>query len=138
MSRDRNSNDKPKKQRISKISNSGSSRPAASRARAPKKEKPEDQKPAKEAKAREPRLLSQSEAKSYEKTFDRPVYRKPAGKRTGKSFDKSAKFVKGDGSARPTKLFKNYERPQDDGEKTRSYVQKRRLEKLSKEVPKET
>ena len=82
MSRDRNSNDKPKKVRISKISNSGSSRPAASRARAPKSENSDEKKP---AKTREPRLMSQAEAKSYEKTFDRPVSRKPAGKRIGKS-----------------------------------------------------
>ncbi|QNS42208.1 rRNA pseudouridine synthase [Chryseobacterium manosquense] len=135
MSRDRNSNDKPKKPRISKISNSGSSRPAASRARAPKSENSEEKKP---AKTREPRLMSQAEAKSYEKTFDRPVSRKPAGKRIGKSFDKDAKFSKGDQKARPTKLFKNYERPLGENEKTRSFVQKRRFDKLAKETPKES
>ena len=108
MSRDRNSNDKPKKVRISKISNSGSSRPAASRARAPKSENSDEKKP---AKTREPRLMSQSEAKSYEKTFDRPASRKPVGKRVGKSTDKDGKFSKGDGKSRGPKLFKNYERP---------------------------
>lgn len=61
--------------------------------------------------------MSQAEAKSYEKTFDRPVSRKPAGKRIGKSFDKDAKFSKGDQKARPTKLFKNYERPLGENEK---------------------
>ena len=135
MSRDRNSNDKPKKVRISKISNSGSSRPAASRARAPKSENSDEKKP---AKTREPRLMSQAEAKSYEKTFDRPVSRKPAGKRIGKSFDNDAKFSKGDQKARPTKLFKNYERPLGENEKTRSFVQKRRFDKLAKETPKES
>ena len=138
MSRDRNSNNKPKKVRISKISNSGSSRPAPSRARAPKPENTEDRKPAKEPKApREPRLMSQSEAKSYEKTFDRPVSRKPVGKRVGKSTDKDRKFVKGDNKSHTTKLFKNYERPEAEGERTRSFVQKRRFDKLAKEVPKE-
>ena len=135
MSRDRNSNDKPKKVRISKISNSGSSRPAASRARAPKSENSDEKKP---AKTREPRLMSQAEAKSYEKTFDRPVSRKPAGKRIGKSFDNDAKFSKGDQKARPTKLFKNYERPLGEKEKTRTFVQKRRFDKLAKETPKES
>ena len=135
MSRDRNSNDKPKKVRISKISNSGSSRPAASRARAPKSENSDEKKP---AKTREPRLMSQAEAKSYEKTFDRPVSRKPAGKRIGKSFDNDAKFSKGDQKARPTKLFKNYERPVGENEKTRTFVQKRRFDKLAKETPKES
>ncbi|MGZ5209984.1 MAG: pseudouridine synthase [Kaistella sp.] len=139
MSRDRNSNNKPKKVRISKISNSGSSRPAPSRARAPKPENTEDRKPAKEPKApREPRLMSQSEAKSYEKTFDRPVSRKPVGKRVGKSTDKDGKFVKRENKTRTTKLFKNYERPEAEGERTRSFVQKRRFDKLAKEVPKET
>ena len=135
MSRDRNSNDKPKKVRISKISNSGSSRPAASRARAPKSENSDEKKP---AKTREPRLMSQAEAKSYEKTFDRPVSRKPAGKRIGKSFDNDAKFSKGDQKARPTKLFKNYERPLGEKEKSRTFVQKRRFDKLAKETPKES
>lgn len=135
MSRDRNSKDKPKKPRISKISNSGSSRPAASRARAPKSENSEEKKP---AKTRELRLMSQAEAKSYEKTFDRPVSRKPAGKRIGKSFNKDAKFAKGDQKASYSKLFKNYERPVGENEKTRSFVQKRRFDKLAKETPKES
>ena len=137
MSRDRKTTSnrikKAKPQRISKISNSGSPKPKTTRA--PRSEKPEE---AKEPKApREPRLMSQSEAKSYEKTFDRPVSRKPAGRRVGKSFDKDSKFEKGS-SKSGTKLFKNYERPQDESEKTRSFVQKRRFEKIAKEVPKET
>lgn len=138
MSRDRNSNNKPKKVRISKISNSGSSRPAPSRSRAPKPENTEDRKPAKEPKKpREPRLMSQSEAKSFEKTFDKSASRKPAGKRSGKSFDTRDKYEKGDRKS-GTKLFKNYERPQGENEKTRSFVQKRRFDKLAKETPKES
>lgn len=143
MSRDRKTNSnrikKAKPQRISKISNAGSSRPAPSRSRAPKPENAADSEEKKSSKApREPRLMSQSEAKSYEKTFDRPVSRKTPGKRVGKSFDTREKYEKGDNKFGPKKLFKNYERPQDEGEKTRSFVQKRRFDKLAKEVPKET
>lgn len=133
MSRDRNSKSKPK--RISKISNSGSpSKPRTQKSARPRVEKSEE---SKEPKApREPRLMSQSEAKSYEKSFDRTS--KPTGKRSGKSFDTRDKYVKGDSKFGGKKLFKNYVRPEDEGEKTRSFVQKRRFDKLAKEVPKET
>lgn len=136
MSRDRKTSSnrikKAKPQRISKISNAGSTTRKTTRT-----PRPESSEASKEPKApREPRLMSQSEAKSYEKTFDKPVSRKPVGKRVGKSFGPS-KFSKD--SAKPgTKLFKNYERPESEGEKTRSFVQKRRFEKIAKEVPKET
>lgn len=136
MSRDKKTSSnrikKAKPQKISKISNSGSAKPAPSRAK--KNEKPAEkiEKP-----AREPRLMSQSEAKTYEKTLDKTA-RKPAGKRTGKSFDASKKYENGDRKSGSTKLFKNYERPKDEGEKTRSFVQKRRFDKLAKEVPKES
>lgn len=136
MSRDRKTSSnrikKAKPQRISKISNAGSTTRKTTRT-----PRPESSEAPKEPKApREPRLMSQSEAKSYEKTFDKPVSRKPVGKRVGKSFGPS-KFSK-DGAKPGTKLFKNYERPESEGEKTRSFVQKRRFEKIAKEVPKET
>ena len=130
MSRDSNGNKKP---RISKISNSGSSpKPRATKSARPRDEKSEEKKAAKEPKApREPRLMSQAEAKSYEKTFDKPASRK-MGKRIGKSFDKS-----------PTKsgVKKPYKKPfvpVDEAAKTRSFVQKRRFDKLAKETPKES
>ncbi len=129
MSRDRNSKSKP--QRISKISNSGNSaKPNLRKSTRPKTEKSEDSKESSSTKApREPRLMSQSEAKSYEKTFN-----KTAGKRTGKTFDSAKKFDKGPKKTDYKKPFKAL----DEGEKTRSYVQKRRFDKLAKETPKDT
>ncbi|WP_233702005.1 pseudouridine synthase [Kaistella palustris] len=127
MSRDRNSNDKPKK---SRISSAGRSKPTA--ARAPKVEKTEEKK---SKPAREPRLMSESEARSFEKSFSKTG--KPTGKRSGKSFDTRSKYEKGDSKFGPKKPFKSFDK-KDDGERTRSFVQKRRLEKISKEVPKET
>jgi 23S rRNA pseudouridine2605 synthase len=64
MSRDSNGN---KKQRISKISNSGSSvKPRAQKSARPRDEKSEEIKAAKTPKVeREPKLMSSSEAKSY-------------------------------------------------------------------------
>lgn len=138
MSRDRNSNDKPKRPRISKISNSGSSRPAASRARAPKKrDEPEAKKTQRSEKAREQRLMSEAEARSFEKNINRPATRKPAGKRAGKSFDSRDKYENGDRKTGGKKPFKKSNIP-DDAERTRSFVQKRRFDKLSKETPKES
>lgn len=134
MSRDRKTSSnrikKAKPQKISKISNSGSSKSAPSRAKKNEVEK-------KEKPAKEPRLMSQSEAKIYEQTIEKTT-RKTAGKRSGKSFDASKKYEIGDQKFGTKKLFKNYERPQDEGEKTRSFVQKRRFDKLAKEVPKES
>lgn len=137
MSRDNNKKNKP--QRISKISNAGSSaKPRATKSARPRAEKQEEKKELKEPKApREPRLMSQSEAKSYEKTFDKPASRK-MGKRIGKSFDSSSKFEKDPSKSGVKKAYKKPFVPVDDAERTRSFVQKRRLEKLSKEVPKET
>lgn len=136
MSRDRKTNSnrikKAKPQRISKISNSGT--PTRKTVRSAKPEKSDD---AAEKPAREPRLMSQSEAKSFEKNYDQAASRKSGGKRVGKSFGAS-KFAKGTVSKTGSKLFKNYERPENEGEKTRSFVQKRRFEKIAKEVPKET
>ena len=135
MSRERNSKSRP--QKISKISNSGSSaKPRAQKSARPRVEKSGEETEAKASKSpREPKLMSQSEAKSYEKSFERTS--KPAGKRSGKTFVPGNKFAKG-GAKSGTKLFKNYERPVEEGERTRSFVQKRRFEKLAKEVPKET
>ena len=134
MSRD---NDKPRRPRISSSRTSkpsaGRTKPAASLA--PKSEGSAEKKSAKPA--REPRLMSQSEAKSYEKNFEK-TSRKPAGKRTGKSFDTRDKYEKGDSKFGPKKPFKKSFDRNDDAERTRSFVQKRRFDKLSKEVPKET
>ncbi len=132
MSRDSNGNKKP---RISKISNKGSSaKPRAAKPARPRDGKPEEKKVSKEPKApREPRLMSQSEAKSFEKSFS-----KPTGKRTGKSFDSREKYEKGDNKFAPKKTFKKPFDKVDDAERTRSFVQKRRFDKIAKEVPKET
>ena len=136
MSRDSNGNKKP---RISKISNSGSSpKPRGTKSARPRTEKPEERKEPKEPKApREPRLMSQAEAKSYEKTFDKPASRK-MGKRIGKSFDNSSKFVKGPAKSGAPKPYKKPFVPVDEAEKTRSFVQKRRFDKLAKETPKDS
>ncbi len=135
MSTDRN--DKPRRPRISssRISkpSTGRTKPAASRA--PKSKNTEEKKTSKPA--REPRLMSQSEAKSFEKSIARTV-RKPAGKRTGKSFDTRDKYEKGDNKFGAKKPFKKTFDRKDDAERTRSFVQKRRFDKISKEVPKET
>ncbi|WP_228414532.1 pseudouridine synthase [Chryseobacterium sp. SNU WT5] len=133
MSRDSKGN---KKQRISKISNSGSSPKArATKTVRPRTEKPEEKK---EPKApREPRLMSAAEAKSYEKTFDKPASRK-MGKRVGKSFDKSGKAVTGASKSGVKKPYKKPFVPVDEAQKTRSFVQKRRFDKLAKETPKES
>ena len=136
MSRDNNGNKKP---RISKISNKGTSaKPRATKSARPRDENPEERKAPKEPKApREPRLLSQSEAKSYEKTFDKPASRK-MGKRIGKSFSSSSKFDKGPANSGVKKPYKKPFVPMDEAEKTRSFVQKRRFDKLAKETPKES
>lgn len=130
MSRDSNGNKKP---RISKISNSGSSpKPRATKSARPRTEKPAEGKEAKEPKApREPRLMSQAEAKSYEKTFDKAPSRK-MGKRIGKSFSK------GPVKSGVKKDYKKPFAPVDEAEKTRSFVQKRRFDKLAKETPKDS
>lgn len=133
MSRD---NSRGKKPRISKISNPGNTgKPKATRPARPAK--PRDENSSEERKEpkvpREPRLMSQSEARTYEKSFG-----KPTGKRSGKSFDSRDKYENGDRKTGPKKPFKKiYDRP-DEAERTRSFVQKRRLEKISKEVPKES
>lgn len=134
MSRD---NDKPKRPRVSLTR---SSKPTTGRTkhattRAPKSENSEEKKSAKPA--REPRLLSQSEAKSYEKSLEK-TSRKPAGKRVGKSFDTREKYEKGDNKFAPKKTYKKPFDRDDAAERTRSFVQKRRFDKLAKEVPKES
>ncbi|CAM3099159.1 pseudouridine synthase [Kaistella daneshvariae] len=132
MSRDSNGN---KKARISKISNKGSAaKPRAAKSARPRAEKPVEKKEAREPKSpREPRLLSQAEAKSYEKTFNKPASRK-LGKRIGKSFDSDPKTERS-GDKKP---YKKPFVPVDQAEKTRSFVQKRRFDKLAKETPKES
>lgn len=132
MSRDSYGNKKP---RISKISNSGSSpKSKGTKSARPRDEKSDAPKAAKEPKAaREPRLMSQSEAKSYEKTFN-----KTAGKRIGKSFDTSSRYEKGDQKSGAKKPYKKPFVAMDETERTRSFVQKRRFDKLAKETPKES
>lgn len=81
---------------------------------------------------REPRLMSQSEAKSFEKNFNKPTSRKSAGK----NFDSRDKYENGERKTPGGKPFKkNFN--DKDADRTRSFVQKRRLEKLSKETSKE-
>lgn len=132
MSRDSYGNKKP---RISKISNSGSSpKSKGTKSARPRDEKSDAPKAPKEPKAvREPRLMSQSEAKSYEKTFN-----KTAGKRIGKSFDTSSRYEKGDQKSGAKKPYKKPFVAMDETERTRSFVQKRRFDKLAKETPKES
>lgn len=132
MSRDSYGNKRP---RISKISNSGSSpKSKGTKSARPRDEKSDAPKAPKEPKAaREPRLMSQSEAKSYEKTFN-----KTAGKRIGKSFDTSSRYEKGDQKSGAKKPYKKPFVAMDETERTRSFVQKRRFDKLAKETPKES
>ena len=135
MSRDRNSNDKPRRPRISSSRparpSAGSSRPASPRTR--KSEDSEEKKPSKSA--REPRLFSPSEAKSFEKSFERTT-RKPTGKRTGKSFDTRDKYEKGDRKFGPKKPFNKFSEKDED--RAKSFVQRRRLNKIDKDLHKDT
>lgn len=85
---------------------------------------------------REPRLLNNSEVSSFEKSFTSKPSRN-AGKRVGKSQAATSKGENG----KPKKVFKNYDKnfgKDMSAEKTKSYILKRRLEKISKETPKET
>lgn len=132
MSRD---NEKPKRPRISSSRparpSGGSSRTASSRPR-----KSEDSEEKKEPKAkREPRLLSQSEARSFERSIER-TSRKPTGKRTGKSFDTRDKYEKGDRKFGPKKPFNKFDDRNED--RAKSFVQRRKLNKIDKDLHKDT
>ncbi len=83
-------------------------------------------------KPREPRLMSESEARS----FDRSQASGRNKSRGGKNFDVRTKYEKGERTGGPRKPGK-FGR-EADADRTRSYVQKRRLEKISKETPKES
>lgn len=109
MSRDNNS-ERPKRPRIS-------SRTAADRSRAPKADKP-----------KEPRLFSESEARSFEKGFKKPAHK------TGKNFDTRDKYEKGDAKF-GKKTFKKFG---DDGDKIKNFVQRRKLDKIEKDIHKDT
>ncbi len=124
MSRDRNQNNKPRNSRNTSVAKRTTTRGRT--------EQSENSKP---KTAREPKLLSQSEAKSYERALSKPP-RKTGGKRVGKSFDVRDKYENGNLKTGPKKVFKVYSK--DAADNTRSFVQKRRLDKISKEVHKET
>ena len=90
---------------------------------------------------REPRILNNSEVNSFEKSFTAKPSRSAVGKRVGKSFDSSAKFEKGDYKAGPKKVFKNFDKnfgKDMTAEKTKSFVLKRRFDKIANETPKDT
>lgn len=124
MSRDRNSNERPKRPRLAlkKVPKTSSSTSA--------KSKDSEEKKAPKT-AREPRLMSQSEAKSYEKSLKRST-----GKRTGKSFDTRDKYEKGDRKFGPKKPFKKDGDRDDD--RAKSFVQRRKLNKIEKDIHKDT
>lgn len=131
MSRDQNKKSKP--QRISKISNLGKTvRPKVAKSTRKIKEESEEKSGASRL-AKEPRLMSRSEAKSFEKSLS-----KSSGKRSGKSFDVRDKYEKGNLKSGSKKAFKKIYGKVDESERTRSFVQKRRFDKISKEVPKES
>lgn len=60
---------------------------------------------------------------------------KSASSRGGKSFDSREKYEKGDKKFGPKKIFK---RPEENEDKARAFILKRKLEKLSKTVEKDT
>lgn len=122
MSRDRNQNDKPKSTRNFSVGKRTETKPAPAKSEE------------KKTSSREPKLLSQSEAKSYEKALARGAG-KTGGKRVGKSFDTREKYDKGNLKGGPKKTFKSFGK--DEAASTRSFVQKRRLEKL-KQAPRES
>lgn len=134
MSRD-NSNERPRRPRISKTTNSGSSRAPRSGASRPSKPRTskssEDDSAPKTRKPREPRLMSESEAKSFEKSFKRPATRK-----TGRNFDSREKYEKGDRKFGPKKPFGKFGDKEED--RAKSFVQRRRLTKIDKDLHKET
>ncbi|SEF58152.1 23S rRNA pseudouridine2605 synthase [Halpernia humi] len=119
--------------------NRKSSKPSGSRG-SERSEKPSKPKFEKKIEKREPRILNNSEVNAFEKSFTKSPSRS-SGKRVGKSFDSSSKFEKGDYKAGPKKVFKNYDKnfgKDMSAEKTKSFVLKRRFEKLANEVPKDT
>ncbi len=122
MSRD-NHSDRPKRPRISRTTSSD-----AGKSRVSKSDKPRETREQKEPKTpREPRLFTKGEAKSFE--------RKSAPKRGGKSFDSRDKYEKGDlkYSKKPFKKFDD-----KDEDKNKRFVQQRRLQKIEKDIHKDT
>lgn len=120
MSRENSNSGRPKRR---KMNNAGSSLTESRSRRSDKSER----------ESGEPRLMSQHEARSFEKSF-----KKPSGRRVGKSFDARDKYENGDRKTFGSKPFKKSFGDKDrEAERTRSFVQKRRLEKISKDVLKE-
>ncbi len=135
MSRDRNSNDKPRRPRITS-SKPGRPASSSSRAASSRSSKPEGSEEKTERKStREPRLLSQSEAKSFEKSIER-TSRKPGGKRIGKSFDTRDKYENGDRKSGPKKTYNKF--GDKDVDRAKSFVQRRKLNKIDKDLHKDT
>lgn len=123
MSRDKSSNERPRRPRVSKTGSSGSSRAPKSETSKPKT----SSKP-----PREPRLMSESEAKSFEKSFKKPT----TGRKTGRNFDSREKYEKGDRKFGPKKPFNKF--GDKDEDRAKSFVQRRKLNKIDKDLHKDT
>lgn len=74
----------------------------------------------------EPRLFTKGEAKEFDRNSN--------NKRSGKSFDARDKYEKGDLKYNK----KPYKRTETQEDRTRSFVQKRRLQKIEKDIHKDT
>ena len=121
MSRDKNSsNDRPRRPRVTKTGT-----PKTTRGRKTDNSETSSSKP------REPRLMSESEAKSFEKSFKKPT--RPTG---GRSFDTRDKYEKGDRKFGSKKPFKKFDDKEED--RAKSFVQRRKLNKIDKDLHKET
>ncbi len=97
---------------------------------APRAPKSEDRPTARSSgKPKEPKLFSKSEAESYERAMSRPVSRK-----SSKSVNPRNKFKPTDSSYK--KPFKRFDEKQEDHAK--SFVLRRRLAKIEKDLHKET
>lgn len=122
MSRDNNS-DRSRRPRISRTTSSD-----AGKSRVPRSEKPRENREPKEARTpREPKLFTKGEAKSFE--------RSSAPKRGGKSFDSRDKYEKGN-LKYGKKPFKKFDDKDED--KNKRFVHQRRLQKIEKDINKDT
>lgn len=122
MSRDNNS-DRSRRPRISRTTSSD-----AGKSRVPRSEKPiENREPKDPGTPREAKLFTKGEAKSFEKSF--------APKRGGKNFDTRDKYEKGN-LKYGKKPFKKFDGKDED--KNKRFVHQRRLQKIEKDIHKDT
>jgi len=122
MSRDNNS-DRSRRPRISRTKSSD-----AGKSRVPRSEKPrENREPKDPGTPREAKLFTKGEAKSFERSF--------APKRGGKNFDTRDKYEKGNLKC-GKKPFKKFDGKDED--KNKRFVHQRRLQKIEKDIHKDT